>query len=397
MLWIGFALAVLLLLVLSRRGLGLALASAAAALAAFTLAPAEIGAALWHTVADPSVLLLALVVSLIPVLGAAMEISGQMGRLVDNLRVGVRSFLVLAPGLLGMLPMPGGALLSAPLVERRAGHVPADMKAAANVWFRHVLLLVYPLGSSLLASAKVAGLDVYAAIPFLSLPFVVALALGVAFLLRHVGPTPRGDLATRQPFSLRGLLGPLALLLVAPAVDLMLTVVLRPTPREIATVAGVATSLGLSMVCGHVRPRRLVAAASKARPWAYAAIILAMFVFLNVFAVSGVPQALAGLRLSPLALCVGAGVALGFVTGRIEAPLAIVLPIYASSYGQISLPGFAVAYCAAFLGYIATPVHPCVSVSVAYFHTSIGALGRRLAWPAAVGVALTLIAGAVLL
>jgi hypothetical protein len=238
---------------------------------------------------------------------------------------------------------------------------------------------------------------VYATIPFLCLPFAAALALGVVFLLRRVGPAPRETLATREPFSLRGLLGPLTLLLAAPAVDLTLTVVLQPTPREIATAAGVATSLVLSMACSRVHPRRLVVAARKARPWEYAAIILAMFAFLNVFAASGAPAALASLRLSPLALCVGAGATLGFVTGRIEAPLAIVLPIYASSYGQISLPGFAVAYCAAFLGYIVTPVHPCVSVSVAYFHTSIGALARRLAWPAAIGVAFTLLAGALLL
>ncbi|MEN6369381.1 MAG: DUF401 family protein [Thermotogota bacterium] len=392
-LWIGFAAAVVLLVLLSRRSLALGLAAAALVLGAMTLSPAEIGAALWKTVSDPSVLLLALVVLLLPVLGGAMGVSGQMARLVDNLHVGVRPFLALAPGLLGMLPMPGGALLSAPLVERGAGHVAADVKAAANVWFRHVLLIVYPLGSALIASAKIAGLDVYATIPHLAPAFALSLLLGGVFLLRKA---PRkSEVPAAAAFSLRGLLVPLGILLAAPALDLVLASAFRLPIREVGTAAGVLLSLALSAAVGRIGPKKLLRVAVRARPWTYAAIVLAMFAFLNVFASSGAPERLAGMSLSPLALCVGVAFALGLVTGRIEAPLAVILPIYASAYGPMTLPGFAVAYYAAFLGYVITPVHPCVSVSVAYFKTSIAALVRRLAPPVLVGAVVTLLVGLV--
>ena len=398
LLWVGFAVAVVLLVVLSRFGLALGLAVGALALGAFALSPAEIGGALWQTVSDPSVLVLALVVFLIPVLGGVMEASGQMARLVGNLRVGVRPFLALAPGLLGMLPMPGGALLSAPLVERGAGHVAPDVKAAANVWFRHVLLLVYPLGSSLIASAKVAGLDVYATIPYLAPAFALSVLLGGVFLLRNARPkrddeTGSADQDARGPFSLRDLLVPLGILLAAPVLDLALASTVALPVREIATAAGVALSLALSLVVGRVGPKRLLRIVFRARPWTYAAIIVAMFAFLNVFASSGVPERLAAMQLPPLALCLGVGFALGFITGRIEASLAVVLPIYASAHGPMTLPGFALAYYAAFLGYVVTPVHPCISVSVAYFKTSIGALVRRLALPVVIGAAVALLVG----
>ncbi len=393
-LWIGFAAAVVLLVLLSRRSLALGLAAAALVLGVMTLSPAGIGAALWKTVSDPSVLLLALVVLLIPVLGGAMGVSGQMARLVDSLRVGVRPFLALAPGLLGMLPMPGGALLSAPLVERGAGHVAADVKAAANVWFRHVLLIVYPLGSALIASAKIAGLDVYATIPYLAPAFALSLLLGGVFLLRKA-PRKSGAPTEAAAFSLRDLLVPLGILLAAPALDLVLASAFRLPIREVGTAAGVLLSLALSAAVGRIGPRKLLRVAVRARPWTYAAIVVAMFSFLNVFASSGAPERLAEMSLSPLALCVGVAFALGLVTGRIEAPLAVILPIYASTHGPITLPGFAVAYYAAFLGYVVTPVHPCVSVSVAYFDTSIGALMRRLAPPVVVGAAVTLVVGLV--
>jgi len=120
LIWIGFSLAILLLLVISRRSLALGMAAAAVVLALFTLSPSQMGEALVTTFADPSILLLALTVGLIPMIGGTLEVTGEMERLVANMRIGVKPFLALSPALLGMLPMPGGALLSAPLVERGA-------------------------------------------------------------------------------------------------------------------------------------------------------------------------------------------------------------------------------------------------------------------------------------
>ena len=387
--WIGFALAVVLLLVVSRKNLALGMALATIALAAFTMVPGEIVDALWTTISDPSVLLLAAIVSLIPLIGGVMESSGEMDRLVANLRIGIRPFLALAPGLLGMLPMPGGALLSAPLVERGAGHAPADVKAAANVWFRHVLLLVYPLGPALIASAKIANLEVYAAIPYLIPAFLLTSVLGYLFLLRRVD----GRLSQRGAFSLPGLLVPLAIILVAPVLDLILKRTLDLPVAEIGTVLGVSASLIFAMTVGRTGRSAFAEVFRKMRPWKYALIILAMFAFLNVFQGSGVPEKIAALTLPPVVLCVVIGFLLGLITGRIQAPMSIVIPIYVTAYGPISAAGFALTYLAIFLGYIVTPVHPCISVSLEYFGTPMAAFLRRLAVPVAATLAIAILAG----
>ena len=387
--WIGFSLAVVLLLLVSRKNLALGMALATVALAALTMTPGDVLDALWATLSDPSVLLLAAVVSLIPLIGGVMETTGEMDRLVANLRIGIRPFLALAPGLLGMLPMPGGALLSAPLVERGAGHAPADVKAAANVWFRHVLLLVYPLGPALIASAKIAGLEVYDAIPYLIPAFLLTAVLGYLFLLRRVD----GRLAQRGAFSLPGLLVPLSIILVAPAIDLILKRTVDLPVSEIGTVLGVGASLVFAMSVGRMGIQGLGKVALRMKPWKYALIILAMFAFLNVFQGSGVPEKIAALTLPPVVLCVAIGFLLGLITGRIQAPMSIVIPIYVTAYGPISAAGFALTYFAIFLGYIVTPIHPCISVSVEYFRTPMGAFLRRLALPVAVSMAVAVIAG----
>lgn len=387
LLWVGFSLAIVLLLVISRRDLALGMGIATLVLAVFTHSFQSFGEALWATLSDPSVLLLALVVGIIPLIGGVLEASRQMDRLVANLRIGIRPFLALGPGLLGMLPMPGGALLSAPLVEQGAGHAPADIKATANVWFRHVLLLVYPLGPALIASAKIAGLDVYSAIPFLIPAFLLTLVLGYLFLLRRVG----GKLTQAGAFSLVGLLVPLLVILAAPILDLTLQRTASLPYSEMGTVVGVLVSLILGMLVGKIRLPQLGNIIQKVRPWKYMLIIVAMFAFLNVFTTSGIPEQIGGLALSPIVLCIVIGPLLGMITGRIQAPMSIIIPIYMTTHGAMSAPVFAATYFAVFLGYILTPIHPCISVSLEYFKTSLGAFIRRLGIPTLAALAITLI------
>ena len=387
--WIGFGLAIALLLAVSRRDLALGMAIAAATLAVFTLSPESLGGALWRTISDPSVLFLALIVGLIPMIGGAMETSGEMDRLVENLRIGVRPFLAFAPALLGMLPMPGGTLLSAPLIERAAGHTAPDVKAAANVWFRHVLLLVYPLGPALIASARVASLDVYAVIPYLVPAFLITIAVGYLFLLRRAS----GRLSQSGSFSLIGLVVPLAIILSAPLLDLLLSNTVDLPIAEIGTTVGVTASLVAATAVGRLGSRQLLAIFRRMKPWRYALIILAMFAFLNVFTASGVPERIAGMALPPVVLCVVVGAALGLITGRIQAPMSIILPIYAAGHGTITPATFAVTYFAVFIGYLLTPIHPCVSVSLQYFHSSLSGFWRHVAAPSAVGLAAALVAG----
>ena len=380
LIWTGFALAIVSLLYISRRSLWLAMSAAAMVLALFTLSMSEMVEVLTRTIADPSVLLIAFVVGIIPLIGGALEESGEMDRLVANMRMGKRLFFAVSPAMLGMLPMPGGALLSAPLIERGGDGVSTDVKAAGNVWFRHAFLLVYPLGSSLIASAKIASIGLYQAILFLFPAFLLTVAIGYFILLRHVD----GRMKHESEFSLAGLLVPLGIILSAPLIDVVMKSTLHLSYPEIGTAVGVSVSLLLAMAIGRIGPGRLPALAVKMKPWKYALIILAMFLFLNVFTLSGSPEMLAGLNMPPVLLCIVIGFALGMITGRIQAPIAIVVPIFMTSHGAISLPAFAVTYFAIYLGYVISPVHPCVSVSIEFFSISMSKFLQRMALPVAI-------------
>jgi len=255
------------------------------------------------------------------------------------------------------------------------------------VWFRHALLLVYPISSSLIATSKLAGLDVWQVIPYQFPALVLAVALGYVFLLRRV----QGGMKYEGEFSPAGLLVPLGIILVAPALDFALKrAVSLPVP-EIATLTGVGVSLVLA---GRgLRPAEWAELARRARPWRFGLIVVGMFLYIAVFQRSGAPGLMATLPLSPQVLGVGLAAFLGLATGRIQAPASIVIPVYLAQQGPMSPWAFAVVYFSVYIGYILSPVHPCVSVSVEYAGTTLGRTLRTLLHPSLVALSLAALAG----
>lgn len=377
--WTGFFCAIAVLLVVSRKNLPLALFLGGITLGFFTLSPSQLGIELLRTLKDPSVILLAIAVGIIPLIGGVMKEGGEIDRLVNNFRVGKKAFLVLTPALMGMLPMPGGALLSAPMVEKAGVGIDDRTKVAVNVWFRHLFLLVYPLAPALIASTKIVGLTVYDVIPWFLPGFLLASLVGYVFFLRHT----KGSISYTSSFSLKSLLIPLCIILTAPILDFSLRFVLNFSVKETATIIAVLSAFVLSVLFSYKRleMKKIVL---RAKPWNFAFIIIAMFIFLNIFTASNASSRLASLSLSGPVLCVLAGFLLGLITGRVQLPASIILPVYLVTYGSISPIVFSITYFSIFWGYIVSPVHPCIVVTLEYFNTTMKDFYLRILPPTAI-------------
>lgn len=65
------------------------------------------------------------------------DLSESLSRIVKNSKI----VLSVLPTILGLLPVAGGALMSAPIVELEAEKLKmkAEKKAYVNVWFRHLI------------------------------------------------------------------------------------------------------------------------------------------------------------------------------------------------------------------------------------------------------------------
>lgn len=363
--WIGFFVSIAVLLIVSKKNLALALFAAGIMLGFFTISPYNVGMKIWETLIDPSIVLLAAAMGIIPLIGGALEISGKMDDLVNNLRIGKKPFLMFSPAMIGMLPMPGGALLSAPLVEKGGAGVNPENKAALNVWFRHAFLLIYPLSAFLIVSAKIANLKVYTVLPYLLPFFVFTVLLGYLFFLRNAD----GKIKYPKKFSLKKLLLPLLVIMIAPVLDFLIQNIFELPVREISLVIAVVVSFILAFVLGNLSLSSAKHISKKMKPWNFAFIIIGMFIFINIFKASGVPESIAGLTLPNIMLCVFISFLLGIVTGRVEVPASIVIPTYLATSGLSSMSPliFVITFFSIFIGYVISPVHPCVAVSGEYF------------------------------
>jgi integral membrane protein (TIGR00529 family) len=359
--WVGFFFAIVALLIISTRNLALAMFVGAFILGIFTINARQLVLEFWAAISDISTLLLALTVGLIPLIGGTLKYTGQMDNLVNNFRVGKKALLGFSPALIGMMPMPGGALLSCPLVQKSGKGVSPNVKTGLNVWFRHILYLIYPLAPALIVSTRIAGHELYQIIPYL-IPFLIfSMFLGYIFFLRNVP----GKIEYRKRFKLKKLISPLTVILLAPLIDFSLKSIL--SPEELTTLIGVTTSLILALLVGKVGKSDLVKIIKDSKPWNFAMMIIGIIVFLNVFVVSGIPELIVDVEIPAEVLCVVIAFFLGFGTGRIIIPAGIVIPMFLTKFGPISPLTFAVTYFSIFLGYIITPVHPCVSLTAEFF------------------------------
>ena len=101
-------------------------------------------------VVQPETLGLLLITSLQLVLSGAMQAGGQMERIVSLARQFLRRpavAMAAVPAMIGLLPMPGGALFSAPMVQSAAGEhrIEPSRLSAINYWYRHIWEHWWPL------------------------------------------------------------------------------------------------------------------------------------------------------------------------------------------------------------------------------------------------------------
>lgn len=170
LLGIAAAFVVMVLLIQKRISLGLSLLAGGTVVGLCCFDNGQ----LWHEAVrfaflSGSTLELAAIILLINMIGCGMSASGSLDRINQSLgRIfpDKRYTVAFFPAIIGMLNVPGGAILSAPLVDRIGGGIglSAGQKAAANLLFRHFWFPVYPLYTSMIVLSSISGVNMSAII-----------------------------------------------------------------------------------------------------------------------------------------------------------------------------------------------------------------------------------------
>lgn len=151
---------------------------------------ATIASISWNEFFSMDNAMLSAIIFLVIWLSSQMARAGVMGDLVKAIKakLSVKGAIAVLPAIIGLLPMPGGAIFSAPLVEDcdENSIINPVLKTKINYWFRHIWEYTWPLYPGLILLSDIAELHIWQLF-LLGLPMTAAaIMVGYFFLLRKV-------------------------------------------------------------------------------------------------------------------------------------------------------------------------------------------------------------------
>lgn len=355
--------------------------------------PATFLKAVINALLAPKSLEMTVTLMLTMVMENILRTTGMLKRMVSSLSAALtdrRVVMAAMPAMIGMLPSPGGAVFSAPMVNEAAGgaRIAPEQKAFINYWYRHIWEYVSPLYPGILLAAGITGLTTQTLF-IANLPFALSVVVwGAVFCFRSIGPQPTeaGDASRKKELLVFfGMISPILLALT-------LTVVFGISP---------ALSLGGAVLALYAVHRYSMAAIVTNLRESVSGkalfLVIGIMVFQEVlkatgaldgishfFATSGLPVYLV-LSLIPFI----AGVMTGLTVGYVGITFPLLMPLMgaaAPSPGLVSL-----AFASGFAGVMLSPVHLCYVLSCEYFQADIAKVYRRLLIPSLLVLAAAII------
>jgi hypothetical protein len=398
-------LVIILLLLKLRMNLGLALLAGVVLTGLlFRMPPGEFFDILLRVVISANALCFLLLVIFVVLLSHLMEKSGHLRHVVE--RVGDvmgsgRRRLATLPAIIGMLPMPGGAIFSAPMVREASSRMDLDpaRKTAINHWFRHVWEFCWPLYPGVLAYQEQLGkmnLTLARVIGF-QFPLTLFMVL-VGFLLLF----PHGlRKPPHQPLSRAWaeriwrlfVVGMPIVIVVAifaglqPAANMlksnvsleseMWTAQLKTLCARLPLLIALLVSIAYVLVANKLSPRDVVDFFTKrSSAWKMSLMVLGIVTFGGIISHSGAAREAADFfRLHGMEMFVIVGVPfiIGLITGITVAFVSIsfplIIPLVIDDPHKLAYA--VLAYCAGFVAVMVSPAHLCLVLGRGYFRAGV--------------------------
>lgn len=311
--------------------------------------------------------------------------TGMLKRMVASLSAALsdrRVVMAAMPAMIGMLPSPGGAIFSAPMLNEASGEIAVtpEEKALINYWYRHIWEYISPLYPGIILTAGITGLST--GVLFLAnLPYALSVALwGVLFCFRGIdcqkqisAPTNR----KRELLTFSAMISPIML-------SLLLVVFFRV--KATLALGGAVAAL---YIFHCYTPRMIVKNVRESISVKALFLVIGIMIFQEVLSVTG---ALAGIsayftasRMPVYLLLILIPFIAGIMTGLTVGFVGITFPLLMPMMGvSAPSPGLvALAFGSGFAGVMLSPVHLCYVLTCEYFQADIARVYRRLLMPSA--------------
>ncbi len=351
----------------------------------------------------PKTLSLAAVVSLILILSHSLETVGQMQRLLDRFQGLIRIQainIVIFPALIGLLPMPGGAIFSAPMVKNLGyrGQLNAADLSYVNYWFRHIWEYWWPLYPGVLLITAIGDLNLWSLVLTAFPMTIVAIVAGYWPVRRKLSFfKPKSSSAesdvNRSPWPFFKELTPIWMVIVL-GIAIGAGLSQFDMFGDIAKETGLIISLVLAILLVwytnnvSVTTRRKIIINRKVGSLVYmvASILIFKEILENSQAVAAVSNELLTLGIPLTVVVVTLPMLVGLISGITIAFVGTTFPILisliqASPASHAMLPYLILGLVSGFIGVLFSPLHVCLLLSNEYFKTSLDQVYRHLVVP----------------
>lgn len=404
-----------LILILARIKVPLTLAILAGAIALgalFRLSASTIAWAAWEGITKPSTIGLSVITVLLLAVSELMARGEQLKEIVALFRAFLRRpavAMAALPALIGLLPMPGGALFSAPMVKAAAGDSDENpgRLSAINYWYRHIWEHWWPLYPGVLLAITHTGLGMGT---FILRQLPLGIIMAVAGLVIYRGSQPNLHVSSQPPAKgtkrkLFVKVSSIWLILVVWGLvsgGIHLVEYLSAGSKAAADAAGGQGNewlgalrkygpLTLGLIASFlwtVRLNRLpamdlVRVLGDKKMYKLVGLILSIMVFQQILKESDAARKMVAemqsLHISPLVIVMFLPAISGLVTGVAVGFVGVSFPIVLSVVGQMESGAAAcmvLAYACGHLGMMLSPIHLCHVVSNRFFNTAFGPVYR---------------------
>lgn len=349
----------------------------------FGLNPKEIGIDFLQALIDPITIRLIGIIVLVLLLSSILKRIESLRDIVDSLQKLVKDYrLILAfiPSFLGLLPMPAGAMFSAPMVKEigdREGLNPEE-ETFVNYWFRHIWEFVWPLYPSIILLSALLGVEVREII-IVQLPItLIALMLGLIWEQRYLKRDGASDKRGDFGFNIKKLF-----LSTWPILLVIFMVIIIKIDLLISLITVIVSLILLNR--SKMKTEVIIEIIKKDIPINIVVLIAGIMIFKKMLETTGaimvIPELFTELGVHPLVILFFIPFLIGMLTGITSAIVGIGFPVllpFIVTQGEVNLNYAMFAFVAGYMGHMLSPMHLCLVVTNDYFKADTGKIYKML-------------------
>ena len=327
---------------------------------------------------------LAILMTLIFVLAKTMQETKAINKLIYSLRTIFKKggILGILPAIYGLMPVPGGALFSAPMIDEEGETYKLNniQKNFLNVWFRHIWFSIFPISSAmiLICSTEFSNIDIYLLI-MVNLPaFIASIIIGNYYLKNFI--KNRENISSKKKRDYSGLI-----FLLPPTLPIIFYIFLQiiDFPQIRSFLIGIIFSLIILYKLLNIKLNDYINIIKNSLTLKMIYAIFVIIKFRGIFELSGASNNIAEVIMNfpfpPIILIIFIPMILGILTGYNLGAVALSYPLVEPffQFTGINIIGLtSIIFISSLVGYLISPIHLCNVLSSEFLRTDTTSMYR---------------------